>query len=277
LRFIDLFLTTIAALVFITVVALIVSPAAVKRSALRIRHVVLPSATEREPYAVTFAGAGGRPPYSWAVAPGALLPGLRLAPATGELSGTAADSGTMRVELALRDSAGSVAKRRLKLVVRAIHRPEVLRMAAPVAVLPEAVSSEDYRHVFKVSGGAFPYRFSVPHGSLPDGLKLSAGGVLHGRLKLEASDRAFAHPRQLAVTVRDANGKHATQRFELSLRHVTHVPAFLRAIGDGLAFVVAWVVGPTLVVSLLVLAGVALAGSEGGIAGPYRGALRRGS
>lgn len=56
---------------------------------LRVATTALPNAIVGAPYSQTLAAAGGRSPYTWALASGALPAGLTLNGATGVLSGTA--------------------------------------------------------------------------------------------------------------------------------------------------------------------------------------------
>ncbi|NTW97353.1 MAG: hypothetical protein HGB28_02255 [Oscillochloris sp.] len=71
----------------------------------------LPAGLVDAPYSVTFAAAGGTPPYTWAVAPdSALPPGLILDPASGALSGTPTTAGAFGFRIQVTDSDGSTAR-----------------------------------------------------------------------------------------------------------------------------------------------------------------------
>ncbi|WP_320066899.1 Ig domain-containing protein [Micromonospora sp. RTGN7] len=64
----------------------------------------LPAAMGQRPYDVTLRAGGGAPPYSWAVATGALPVGIELDAATGRLSGTPQSTGTCAASFTVTDS-----------------------------------------------------------------------------------------------------------------------------------------------------------------------------
>ena len=79
----------------------------------------LASANVNRAYASRLAKSGGVGPVTWRIAAGKLPAGLRLAPATGAISGKASRSGTFRFQVQTTDSLGATATRRLTLVVKA--------------------------------------------------------------------------------------------------------------------------------------------------------------
>lgn len=274
LRFVDLFLTMIAAMVLVVVVALIVLPAPEGRSELRIRTRALPPASERQPYALYFAGAGGRLPYRWTVTSGVVMPGLRFDGSSGVLTGAPSESGTMPFELLLRDGAGDAARRRFTLRVRPAARPAALRLHRPVALLREVRSTKDYRNRLAASGGVFPYKFAVSSRSLPPGLELAASGEIHGHLKLPGFDKRFDAPWRFAVTVTDARGRRTRQELALPLRNTERLPGILRTPLAVIAFVTKNVVAPVLLLSLTLVVGFALIGFRDGFIPPSGGVFR---
>ncbi len=86
------------------------------RAPLAITTTTLPAGTARRPYLATLTGTGGKDPYRWHRAGGALPRGLTLT-STGQFSGTAKAGGTFRVTVLLTDPAGRRATRTLVLVV----------------------------------------------------------------------------------------------------------------------------------------------------------------
>jgi Putative Ig domain len=78
--------------------------------------VDVPTATVGLPYDLTFAAAGGIPPYRWSES-GVRLKGLRLL-ASGRLYGTPTHPGRVSLEIRVTDSFGSTASRRIVVVVR---------------------------------------------------------------------------------------------------------------------------------------------------------------
>jgi hypothetical protein len=91
----------------------------------------------------------------------------------------------------------------------------VLKALVPVTVaskrLPVGRVGHPYRARLVASGGTAPYRWDVPHGSLPKGLRLMKNGQIVGVPK---------HPARVAVAVRatDAAGDTATRRESLNVR-----------------------------------------------------------
>jgi hypothetical protein len=136
--------------------------------------------------------SGGRPPYSWTVAPGASLPaGLALltgaqlsspimssfgvAPAA--LSGSVATPGTYTFDLILHDSLGAQARRTFTLKVSAI--------GIVSGTVRNGVANVGYGQRFTPYGGTAPYTFSMTPASLvrdtlPPGLNFTTSGVITG-------------------------------------------------------------------------------------------------
>jgi Putative Ig domain len=90
----------------------------VVRARLAIATKRLPVGTAGHAYRVKLAVRGGVPGLRWAIASGALPRGLRLAAATGTISGTPASAGAVRLTLRVRDALGAVSTKTLALTVR---------------------------------------------------------------------------------------------------------------------------------------------------------------
>jgi putative Ig domain-containing protein len=86
-------------------------------SPLQLATAALPPARAGRPYAARLVARGGRAPYRWTVAAGALPRGLRLDPA-GRIVGKPAARARVSVAVRVADAAGRVATRRELLVVR---------------------------------------------------------------------------------------------------------------------------------------------------------------
>jgi hypothetical protein len=86
----------------------------------------LPGATVGTPYAATLTGAGGAPPYTWAIASGTPPAGLSLDASTGTISGTPTTSGTATFTVSLTDSSAPA---------------QVLSRSLSIAVSPPSSSS----------------------------------------------------------------------------------------------------------------------------------------
>ena len=79
-----------------------ISPAV--STALAITADSLPGATAAAPYDASLAATGGALPYSWSIVSGSLPGGLQLNAATGEISGTASQSGVFAFTAQVTDS-----------------------------------------------------------------------------------------------------------------------------------------------------------------------------
>jgi len=142
---------------------------------LSLAPTVLPSATAGSAYSVTLTASGGHAPYTFSLPTGIPLPaGLSLSPG-GTLSGTPAAAGNDPFIIQVQDSNSANGSQAYLLNV------------APAAIsvtptsLPAATTETSYSTVITASGGIPPYLFSLATGSnLPQGIELSAGGVLVG-------------------------------------------------------------------------------------------------
>ena len=91
-----------------TAYALSVFPAC---TAIAVAPALLPTGAVGQTFDQTFTAAGGRPPYTWSIAAGALPEGLALDPATGRLQGTPAVADTFPITVAAADSLGCTGMR----------------------------------------------------------------------------------------------------------------------------------------------------------------------
>lgn len=77
--------------------------------------------------------------------------------------------------------------------------------------LPSVIQGAKYpTTALKVTGGTWPYTWSVVAGSLPYGLKLSSGGQLSG-----ATANSLFSPHNITVQVKDAKGATAVRAFQI--------------------------------------------------------------
>lgn len=141
----------------------------------RVTTTTLPSTTEHSAYSVTLDVRGGRAPYEWNIL-GELPEGLTLDASAGVISGAAAAYGDYAFAVQVRDANGATGSQSFTL--------NVARYIAPVVVVTQgvAVATETltYFQSLAAEGGLGTYTWSVTGGVLPNGLSLSAAGVISG-------------------------------------------------------------------------------------------------
>lgn len=156
-------------------------------------------------YTHAFVASGGASPYTFQLTGGALPAGLTLG-TDGRITGTPTAAGSFSLTVQVTDSSTGLgpftAQRQYTLQVAA---PQI---AFTLPVLPPATHAGAIHQTLAVSGGTAPYTYTVTAGSLPQGVSLSAAGVLTGT-PTQAGSFAFT------IEVRDANGFSGAQAYEL--------------------------------------------------------------
>ena len=171
---------------------------------IKITPVTLSTPVYNQPYGpITLTAGGGTGPHSFAVSAGSLPTGLSLTN-SGDLSGTATQSGTFAFTVTATDSAGSIGAQSYTLAI-----------AAPVIEinptgLPASTYDVAYNQTLTASGGALPLVFSVTTGSLPYGLTLSTAGALSGT-PIVAENTSFT------ITATDANGETGSRAYSIDV------------------------------------------------------------
>jgi|GEM_PF-1250715 hypothetical protein len=163
----------------------------------------LPNGGLGEPHSQQIEGTGGSAPYSFTVSAGALPAGLTLSPG-GLISGSATVLGAATFTVRLEDHNGLTAEREFTLEVT----PTMVITTG--ATLKAGVLKVPYSQTLVGTGGAQPYLWSVISGTLPDGLALSAEGVLSG-IPSTAGDSSFT------VQLTENGGFSITKSFSLSV------------------------------------------------------------
>jgi len=130
-------------------------------------------------------GSGGLSPYLWALATGALPPGLLLNPNSGVISGTPTELGTFSFTVRLTDSQSPPAmlvSGTLRIIINAAP-PGVPLVITSTGALTGGKLSKDYSHQLSATGGTPPYTWAMAVGSvLPPGLTLNANtGFILGK------------------------------------------------------------------------------------------------
>jgi hypothetical protein len=136
----------------------------VAAAALTITSSMLPPGTTGVAYSQNLSAAGGRPPYAWSIASGALPAGLVINASTGAIAGTPLQSGQSTLVVRVTDAAAATAERSFSLQVT----QGVVLGACPAA---DGSIGQNYTAALTATGGRTPYVFSV-NGQLPPGIGL---------------------------------------------------------------------------------------------------------
>jgi putative Ig domain-containing protein/Big-like domain-containing protein len=137
----------------------------------------LPDATAGTAYSFLLQKKGGAPPYTWAIASGALPVGLSLNAATGVIGGTPTEDGTFSFTVRLTDAQPIDVESTLTITVD--PAPLVITSTGDLA---DGELNIDYTYQLTFSGGRGPYVWAVLTGTLPAGLTLNAEtGLISGK------------------------------------------------------------------------------------------------
>ncbi|NEX95015.1 IPT/TIG domain-containing protein, partial [Caulobacter sp. 17J65-9] len=130
-------------------------------------------------YSATVTASGGTAPYGYEVVAGALPTGLTLNATTGELTGTPTAGGSFNFTVRATDaSSGTGAPFTVSGAYNVtINAPTITVTPASV---PSATATQAYSQTLTASGGTPGYAWDLMAGTLPEGVTLSAGGVLSG-------------------------------------------------------------------------------------------------
>ena len=136
---------------------------------------VLPAGTAGSAYEQALAAAGGRAPYTWSVASGALPGGLALDASTGALAAHPTGAGVFEFTVRVSDGSASAATKAFTLSIA----PPLVISTAPG--LPGGGAGSAYAQPLSAAGGLPPYTWSITAGGLPPGLQLDpATGMIGG-------------------------------------------------------------------------------------------------
>jgi hypothetical protein len=279
LRFIDLFMIIVAALLFVVVTvalagALIPQPGPADR--LRVATRSLPVAVECLRYTLHLAARGGTAPYGWRLVEGELPAGLGLHGATGQIAGTPLRPLVCPMTVEVLDARGGAARASLTLEVRARRQGEPLRTEGEVIFLPQVVTFVSYRHRFSATGGRPPVTWRLVEGTLPPGLTLSPDGTVAGTLEIAAVDPRLNEPCRFAVAAEDSEGARRVQHAAVRLRFEPRW-SWMKGVEESLTFafwlVVERLAAPMVLASLAGLLLVVAAGFRGGRAPAWEGLL----
>jgi hypothetical protein len=184
------------------------------QASLVIQPDTLPDATAGRPYSIRFLPNGGLQPYTWQAF--GLPSGFLLDAATGVLSGTPTDAGSIAFSVQLRDATGASVIKNYSLLVRGAPLEFV------TTTLPNANIGDSYDQPIQVTGGTKPYSWFISEGQVP-------GLVLNQTLgRLQGSPTQTGTFR-IVVQVRDADGTVISRPFNLTVDppKPTFQPSFL--------------------------------------------------
>jgi hypothetical protein len=184
------------------------------QSPLSISTTVLPGGQVGQSYQASMVGTGGTPPYHWSLSSGTFPTGLTINSASGLLSGQPAKTGTFSFGIELQDS--SIGKRsaqaQMSMQIASASTPPATLLQISTSSLPNGQVGGSYASSVVASGGTPPYHWSVPTGSLPTGLSLSAlSGVISGQPTASGSFN-------FVIGVQDAAASKASAQAQMSIQ-----------------------------------------------------------
>ena len=144
-------------------------------SALTVTTSSLPNGQIGVAYSQTLSATGGISPYSWTLFTGTLPTGLSLT-SGGVISGTPTTSGASSFTVQVTDSQTPTAATATKALSITIPADLVVSTSS----LPNAQIGVGYNQTLAAVGGVTPYNWTLASGTLPNGLSLTAGGVISG-------------------------------------------------------------------------------------------------
>ncbi len=162
---------------------------------------VVPPAEVGVDFKLTLQGTGGKEPFQWTVAAGALPPGLTLTPEevvvvsrTSGGTATAAGKATIAGEPTTAGTYGATIKI-TDPYGHEIAKQVVIKVAAPLQITTERLKAARagrlYRAVIRAKGGVQPVKWKITSGRLPIGIRFDrATGILGGTAK-RAGDYAI--------------------------------------------------------------------------------------
>ena len=160
-------------------------------------------------YAARIAAAGGRAPYTYALAAGTLPAGLSLDPSSGRIAGTpsaAANNGDLQVRVA--DADGRTA---LTPAFRIVVDGPLVLASVPAQTATVGIA---YDSTISAAGGRAPYAYALASGTLPAGIALDPTS---GRLS--GTPTTIGAAEGLSIAVSDADGRAATSKtFRIDVR-----------------------------------------------------------
>jgi hypothetical protein len=180
---------------------------------LSISATVLPGGQVGQSYQGSMTGTGGTPPYHWTLSSGPLPSGLTINSASGLISGQPVKAGTFSFGIELQDSSTikASAQSQMSMQITAASAPPAT-LQISTSSLPDGAVGQGYAVSVVATGGTPPYHWSIPTGSLPTGLSLSAtSGLISGQPTASGSSN-------FVIGVQDAAASRASAQSSMSIQ-----------------------------------------------------------
>jgi len=171
---------------------------------LAITTAALPIGSVSQAYTAALTAAGGTAPYTWNITIGLPPPGLSLNPSTGAISGVPTQAGSFNFVVQVRDGSLLTATADLSI--------QIVTLGIATTALPRATVGVAYSTTLAPIGGTQPHTWSLAPGSgpLPQGITLTAGGLLSGT-PAQSGNFTFV------IQVRDNAGLTFAREFVLNI------------------------------------------------------------
>jgi hypothetical protein len=178
-------------------------------STLTIGTLVLADASPSSPYAQTLLVLGGKAPYAWTLASGALPVGLALS-SGGTISGSPVQVGSYNFTVAVADANG--ARQQQALAINVVTGLSIV--SCPVSTGEVGLS---FNSAVSGSGGAPPYTWTMGEGNLP------AGFTIHRSSGVVSGTPLQAGMSQFSVILSDSANRSASRECSLEIRPVLSI------------------------------------------------------
>jgi len=170
----------------------------------------LPNGSFNNLYNQTLQVTGGIAPRTWGVTSGALPPGLGLNASTGQISGTATQTGTFNFTVQVTDVIPQSDSQALSITITAPSPPQITTSSLPNGTVTQVYPAT----TLQASGGTAPLIWDpVVNPALPNGLSWDAGTHTISGTPLNGSQGTASH----TFTVRDSTNPVQTATRTLSL------------------------------------------------------------
>ena len=157
------------------------SPPVTANAVPAIATTTLPDAQQGLSYLAALAGTGGNGRLTWTLDAGALPPGVTLL-GNGQLRGTPTAAGAYSFDVRVTDSDGEIgaADEAVRTLTVTVSPPPNVVPSVTTTALPPAVENTAYSRTLLAGEANGALTWTVDSGALPDGLSLSAAGVISG-------------------------------------------------------------------------------------------------